>query len=156
MEIEQVKKILKLLADGTDPFTGEIYPEGSPYHNSETIRALYEALLLIENSQVVVQKIKKPSADKIESCHVPQDKELFEKLREIRHLIASKAMLPSYCIFHNKILIAMSAAKPKNLSEMKCIKGIGNKNSERYGHIFLAVINGESPDNAIKLFTNEF
>ncbi len=156
MEIEQVKKILRLLADGTDPFTGEIYPEGSPYHNPETIRALYKALLLIENSQLGVPKIKKPSADKKESCDLPQDKELFEKLREIRHLIASKAMLPSYCIFHNKILMAMSAAKPRDLSELKCIKGIGDKNSERYGPIFLAVINGQSPDNAIHMFTNEF
>ncbi|MCJ7484096.1 MAG: hypothetical protein MUO31_14175 [Thermodesulfovibrionales bacterium] len=71
MEIEQVIKILKLLADGTDPFTGDIYPEGSLYNNPETIRALYNALLLIENSQLVVPKIKKPSTDKKESYYLP-------------------------------------------------------------------------------------
>jgi hypothetical protein len=40
--------ILKQLADGIDPYTGERLPEQSPYNHPQTVRALYQAIIAIE------------------------------------------------------------------------------------------------------------
>jgi len=36
------------LADGTNPFTGEIFPDDSPYQHPEMVRALHKAIELLE------------------------------------------------------------------------------------------------------------
>jgi hypothetical protein len=37
-------RIIKSLADGVDPLTGEAFPSDSPYQRAETVRALFLAL----------------------------------------------------------------------------------------------------------------
>ena len=44
MEPGKAKEIVTLLANGTDPETGEVYPSDSPYNNPMVIRALFELL----------------------------------------------------------------------------------------------------------------
>ena len=44
MEIEKAKEIVRLLANGTDPNTGEIFDEDSPYNHPLVIRALFTVL----------------------------------------------------------------------------------------------------------------
>jgi hypothetical protein len=44
METNRAIEILKLLSDGIDPFTGEIFPESSPYQHPDTVRALFKAI----------------------------------------------------------------------------------------------------------------
>ena len=41
-------KILKQLADGIDPYTGEVFPEDSPYQHPRTARALFYAVMTLE------------------------------------------------------------------------------------------------------------
>ena len=41
-------KILKQLADGIDPYTGELLPEYSPYQHPQTVRALFHAVAALE------------------------------------------------------------------------------------------------------------
>ena len=48
MEITEAKEIVKLLADGINPETGEIFPDDSPYQNPKIIRALFAALRTME------------------------------------------------------------------------------------------------------------
>lgn len=46
---------IKILSDGIDPFTGEIFPENSPYQHPDTVRALFkaiDALRRIQSGQV--------------------------------------------------------------------------------------------------------
>ena len=43
--------ILKQLANGVDPYTGEILPEQSPYQHPQTVRALFHAVLAIEKNK---------------------------------------------------------------------------------------------------------
>ena len=50
-------EIIKSLADGVDPFTGEIFPPDSPYQNIHTVRALYRALETMGKKK---QKINRP------------------------------------------------------------------------------------------------
>ncbi|HET7627926.1 MAG TPA: hypothetical protein VFK44_06000 [Bacillales bacterium] len=48
MDAKEAKTIVSFLADGTDPQSGEIYPQDSPYQQPETIRALFVALKGLE------------------------------------------------------------------------------------------------------------
>jgi hypothetical protein len=44
MEANRSLEILKSLSEGIDPFTGEIFPEDSPYRHPETRAALSSAI----------------------------------------------------------------------------------------------------------------
>lgn len=41
MEVERAREIIKQLADGVDPTTGEILPREGVYNKPEVIRALF-------------------------------------------------------------------------------------------------------------------
>src|SRR5512143_1823384 len=44
MQLDAALPIVRALADGVNPVTGEAYPEGSPYAEPRTLRALYCAV----------------------------------------------------------------------------------------------------------------
>ena len=44
MDIDQAIALVRKLADGVDPFTGERFPSSSPYQQADTVRALHLAL----------------------------------------------------------------------------------------------------------------
>jgi hypothetical protein len=49
MEVTQALEVLTALADGVDPVTGEIFPDDSPYHQPEILRALFVAIQTLEH-----------------------------------------------------------------------------------------------------------
>ena len=49
METAKTVEILKALAEGIDPGTGEQFPAGSPYQHPDTVRALFAAIRGLEN-----------------------------------------------------------------------------------------------------------
>ncbi|HAH32710.1 MAG TPA: DNA helicase RecQ [Elusimicrobia bacterium] len=76
------------------------------------------------------------------ACGLGVDQELFERLRSLRRALADKAGIPPYVIFHDSVLIEMSASKPETLDDLRGIKGIGEKKLEKYGRLFLDAISG--------------
>ena len=48
MHLEAALPIVRALADGVNPVTGEAYPETSPYAEPRTLRALYSAVDLMQ------------------------------------------------------------------------------------------------------------
>ncbi len=48
MQLESALPIVRALADGVNPITGEAYPEHSPYAEPRTLRALYAAVDLMQ------------------------------------------------------------------------------------------------------------
>lgn len=48
MEASKAKEILRSLADGRDPATGQQFPPDSPYQQADTVRALFMALEALE------------------------------------------------------------------------------------------------------------
>ena len=52
MEREQTLKILNALANGVHPATGEVFAADSPYQQPDTVRALFEAVRVIEAATV--------------------------------------------------------------------------------------------------------
>src|SRR5512141_2995446 len=47
MQLDAALPIVRALADGVNPVTGEAYPEHSPYAEPRTLRALYSAVGLM-------------------------------------------------------------------------------------------------------------
>lgn len=48
MQLENALPIVRALADGVNPVTGEAYPEHSPYAEPRALRALFSAVGLME------------------------------------------------------------------------------------------------------------
>ncbi len=77
---------------------------------------------------------------------VPEENEaLFSALRALRTKISTEAKVPPYVVFADKALSEMARLQPANLDEFAGISGVGQKKLERYGALFLEVINQEKP-----------
>src|SRR5258708_12317455 len=48
MELSNALPILRALADGVNPVTGDVFPETSPYAEPRTLRAIYSAVDLVQ------------------------------------------------------------------------------------------------------------
>jgi len=56
MDESNALEIIRMLADGVDPETGEIFPADSPYQQSDTICALHTAVAALETVQKQQQR----------------------------------------------------------------------------------------------------
>jgi len=50
METAKTLAVLKALADGIDPATGEQFPAGSAYQHPDTVRALFSAIGMLDSA----------------------------------------------------------------------------------------------------------
>ena len=74
------------------------------------------------------------------------DQSLLEALKVVRTELAQKQNLPAYVIFHDKTLIELAALKPRSLDAMLAINGVGRRKLERYGQLFLDVLEAHGVD----------
>ena len=73
---------------------------------------------------------------------VPEENEaLFSALRALRTKIATEAKVPPYVVFADRALSEMARNQPRDLDEFMQISGVGKAKLERYGKLFLEVIN---------------
>lgn len=72
---------------------------------------------------------------------------LFEKLRQLRLVIAKEEAMPPYIIFNDKTLIDMCAKKPVNKQEMLNVSGVGENKYNKYGQRFIEQIKEFIVDN---------
>jgi ATP-dependent DNA helicase RecQ len=70
----------------------------------------------------------------------PYDKELFERLREVRRKLATERSLPAYCILHDSALRQMARAYPATAEEFARISNVGSKKAADFGALFVAAI----------------
>jgi len=79
--------------------------------------------------------------EKILPGEIPEyDRELFEILRKTRKKLADRTGVPPYVIFSDKTLIGMAIFFPGSEDELLKIHGIGTVKLEKYGKIFLNII----------------
>lgn len=62
---------------------------------------------------------------------------LFEKLRQLRLVIAREEAMPPYIIFSDKTLIDMCTKYPQNKEEMLNVSGVGENKFRKYGQRFM-------------------
>lgn len=81
--------------------------------------------------QKVPRKVEKQNSD-------PQS--LFERLRVLRRMIASRENLPPYMIFADSTLREMAESCPTNRAAFLHVSGVGEKKLEKYGAEFIEEI----------------
>lgn len=79
---------------------------------------------------------------------------LFEKLRVLRHQIATAEGVPAYVIFGDASLKDMELKLPKNETEFMEISGVGQAKLEKYAAIFLKEIAANVPNKKSKVATH--
>lgn len=65
MDIYQATDILKTLAGGIDPNSGELFPQQSPYNHPEIIRALFCAINFIGSAKKPKKSLEEKQADNL-------------------------------------------------------------------------------------------
>ncbi len=78
---------------------------------------------------------------------LPEDAELFERLRAWRAGVAHEAGLPAYVVFHDATLRDVASRRPATLADLASIGGVGAAKLERYGAGVLGAVAG-APDPA--------
>jgi ATP-dependent DNA helicase RecQ len=70
----------------------------------------------------------------------PASPELFEALRRRRLELAKSLRVAAYVVFPDKTLLDMARRRPKDLTEMAAVHGVGEAKLRQYGQDFLEVI----------------
>jgi ATP-dependent DNA helicase RecQ len=96
----------------------------------------YEALKNREPIMGILEK-RQPTSQADKPAH---DRDLFEILRTRRKELADKAGVPPYAIFPDRTLSEMATYFPLSLESLKGINGVGTVKLQRYGKIFLDLI----------------
>ena len=88
------------------------------------------------------QRPKRAEKEKAPRAVAPGDADntLFEALRAKRMTLAKAQGVPPYVIFHDSTLLAMAAAKPRDIDSFARLPGVGGAKLSRYAQTFLAVI----------------
>lgn len=68
------------------------------------------------------------------------DKELFERLRDLRRELAAKEGVPPYIIHSDTTLRELARMRPSSLEKMRMIYGVGERKLASYGDAFLKII----------------
>jgi ATP-dependent DNA helicase RecQ len=74
------------------------------------------------------------------TAEMDYDQVLFDLLRQKRKELADAARVPPYVIFSDRTLVEMAAYRPLTAASLAHIHGVGNVKLERYGALFLDVI----------------
>ena len=94
-----------------------------------------------------IQTLEKPTRSEVKPAPV-EDKELFERLRQLRIQIAKEEHLPPYIIFSDKTLHELAIYKPKSIAAFGTIYGVGENKQAKYGAIFVEAITGKNEERA--------
>jgi ATP-dependent DNA helicase RecQ len=68
------------------------------------------------------------------------DRDLFDALRALRLEIARGRGVPPYVVFHDSTLREMAKARPRSLSALLHVPGVGARKAEDFGQQFLDAI----------------
>jgi ATP-dependent DNA helicase RecQ len=70
----------------------------------------------------------------------PMTQKAFAALRAERMAIAKILKMPPYIVFNDATLLSIAQVRPKTLSEMSLISGVGQQKLANYGQVFLDVL----------------
>lgn len=144
-----VTNLVKALID-----SGYLQVEGTEYptltvalKGREVLQGLRTVVLEQAADYSSSGSIKKPWRSSVAFAGVPEvlppDRQLVERLRQLRTELAEEEGVAPFLIFHDKTLKAIAGSKPGTPAALLEIPGIGEMKAERYGPRVLAVVNGE-------------
>lgn len=93
---------------------------------------------------------KQPATSMTETTKVPElteadlnddEKQILAALRTWRKDKANEAQIAEFMILHNATLCALAKEKPRNISSLNAIKGMGQAKITKYGDDLMAILN---------------
>lgn len=97
MEAQKAAEIIRILADGRDPATGEAFPPASPYQQADTIRALFVALEVLKRQKHVrVKRPVDPNRTKMGAAWTPEEEQ------QLRDGFAAQKPIPELAATHGR------------------------------------------------------
>ena len=93
------------------------------------------------------KRVKEEQRTATASIAQDENKELFEKLRQVRKRIADENHWPAYVVMSDRSLHALAIESPTTLQAFGNVFGIGEHKRDTYGLEFLAVIREYAPGN---------
>lgn len=98
--------------------------------------------LLLRKEQISPRKPQQTSsASQLVRAH---ERDMWENLRALRKQLAQEHAVPPYVIFPDSTLLEMLRSQPQDMSDMAAISGVGARKLERYGEVFLNVLQGQT------------
>ncbi len=113
---------------------------------TEAARPLLKGEETITLRKDTVAKAKTPSRPAPVALVGEEDEPLLAALKAKRRELAEAAKVPAYIIFTDRSLTEMATSRPRDRDAMRGVSGVGAAKLEKYGDIFLKVINGDAPD----------
>ena len=80
----------------------------------------------------------------------PADEELFQKLRDLRTVIAREIGKPPYIVFSDKALRDMCRLRPTDDAAFLAVNGVGQHKLEQYGTRFMKAIADFSTEGGVE------
>jgi ATP-dependent DNA helicase RecQ len=103
--------------------------------------------------------VRELPGDKPRSRDLPPaevDPALAEYLRQWRRNMAREQNVPAYIVLHDRVLEELCRRRPRNLSELRSISGIGERKADLYGaEILQALRNFEQGERATETFAKK-
>ncbi len=98
--------------------------------------------VLFENQkvQLTLPKLIRRIADSSKERNLKASATLFDHLRKLRLSIAQKEGIPAYLVFNDATLRDMERLKPRNMTAMLQVSGVGTYKMNLYGPQFIGVI----------------
>ena len=72
------------------------------------------------------------------------DQQLFERLRQVRLMLAAEEHVPAYVIFNDNVLRSMAVMRPTTIEAFGRVPGVGAFKQRKYGEAFIKVIRDDT------------
>lgn len=128
-----------LMKDYTISFIKSIIKEMLTYGYVNLKEGTYSMLRLNKKSMDILLG-KQKVMFLLKEDEKPINKELFERLKVWRRIKANKENVKPYIIFSDSSLMEIVNILPKNLEELKEIRGVGEKKLQKYGEEIIDII----------------
>ena len=121
--------VLKVTAEGRRLLRGEVTPR------------------LLRPAKRAKKERSSPFVDSWEGV----DRELFERLRELRSEHAARQQVPAYIVFSDAVLREMARLRPSTPSGFRQVRGVGEKKNEDFGEEFLGCITSYCQQHGVSM-----
>lgn len=140
LDNEQARNILISLANGINPSNGEHFPPDSPYNNPEIIRALFFAVMVMQDQHNLAKPKKTYRLRKTREPLSEANKILFQKLRQWRLDKAKQQNLFPYMVLSNNQLYDILELPDVTIENLATVKGFYDDKIQLFGQEVVDII----------------
>lgn len=137
--------VRQLLAQGLVASTGDYGTLAMTDAGNEVLSGNRAVSLRIEPERTASRSTRSNKQSAALADLSPAGVELFEALRAWRSETAKELGVPAYIVFGDATLKAVATMKPRSLSELDGISGIGAKKLDSYGEALVTVVTAFAP-----------